>query len=90
MPRFLLIRFMKSAGMMLSWHCPCDGQGPVVPMIEESHGGLQTGLQKAERIDFPEDFGSFIGRLSALLKRACTRQGSNLQPCDPKSHTLSN
>src|SRR3984893_15404673 len=21
---------------------------------------------------------------------ACTRQGSNLQPCDPKSHTLSN
>jgi hypothetical protein len=25
-----------------------------------------------------------------LNLRICTRQGSNLQPCDPKSHTLSN
>jgi hypothetical protein len=31
----------------------------------------------------------FTLRRKSLIIRQCTRQGSNLQPCDPKSHTLS-
>ena len=33
-------------------------------------------------------FGQLLSVVTSYWKATCTRQGSNLQPCDPKSHIL--
>jgi len=46
--------------------------------------GYQLGIHSIS----PKLFGYLNHPSDRLCDLMCTRQGSNLQPCDPKSHTL--